>query len=142
MTREELFQLHRDTCSFCLGVMKDKNRDYTGDKGVFDNFKASNILSIHPVKGILLRCLDKFKRIETHVDKGSLVVEGEGVLDSIDDVINYMILCKGMIIEEQDTKVEVGVPSGHSRGIGNEQNTKVEVEIPSGHRRGIDNRYG
>lgn len=104
MTKEELFELHKATCEACLEVMKKKNHDYTSGGSVFSNFKDSSILGIPPVLGIMLRCIDKFKRIQTFTTKGGLVVEGEGVLDAVDDVINYMILAKGLIIEEQRSK--------------------------------------
>lgn len=100
MSKDELFALHSSTTAACLEVMKKKNHDYTSGGYVFANFKDSSILGISPVMGILLRCIDKFKRIQTHCTKGKLVVEGEGVLDAVDDVINYMILAKGMLIEE------------------------------------------
>jgi hypothetical protein len=104
MTKDELFKLHEDTAKYTLEVMKKKNHDYTSGGSVFANFKDSSILGIHPVLGIMLRCIDKFKRIQTFCIKGGLAVEGEGVLDAIDDVINYMILAKGMIVEDQRRK--------------------------------------
>jgi hypothetical protein len=92
MSKDELFELHRNTCDGCLAVMKRKNHDYTSGGSVFSNFKDSAILGVPPVKGILLR--------------GKLMVEGEGVLDAIDDVINYMILAKGLLIEESRNGTE------------------------------------
>ena len=104
MSKDELFALHSSTSAACLEVMKKKNHDYTSGGSVFANFKDSSILGISPVMGILLRCIDKFKRIQTFESKGTLAVEGEGVLDAVDDVINYMILVKGIIIERQKNK--------------------------------------
>lgn len=101
MSLTELLKLHKDTTDACREVMRKKNHDYTCAGGVFDNFKASTVLGVHPVIGILMRTMDKFKRIQTFVTKGTLAVEGEGVLDAIDDSINYMMLIKGIIIEEQ-----------------------------------------
>lgn len=103
-SKQELFDLHKKTCVACLEVMKKKNHDYTSDGGPFANFKDSSIMGVHPVKGILIRSIDKFKRIQTFIEKGGLAVEGEGVMDAFDDVINYMILSKGIILEEQRTK--------------------------------------
>ena len=100
-TKEELFELHKTTTAACLEVMMKKNHDYTSGGSVFANFKDSAILGIPPVMGIMLRCIDKFKRIQTFVTMGGLAVEGEGVCDAVDDVINYMILAKGMILEDQ-----------------------------------------
>jgi len=104
MSVDELLALHKDTCENCLEVMKKKNHDYTSGGSVFANFKDSAILGVHPIIGILIRCIDKFKRIQTHTTKGALLVEGEGVLDAFDDVINYMILAKGIIMEEQNQR--------------------------------------
>lgn len=104
MSRDELLKLHEDTCNNTREVMKKKNQDYTAGGGVFANFTSSTSLGVHPVIGILLRSQDKFMRIKSFVDTGKLAVEGEGVCDAIDDVINYMILAKGMILEEQKRK--------------------------------------
>jgi hypothetical protein len=104
MSKEELFELHKQTAKTCLEVMIKKNHDYTSGGSVFANFKDSAILGVHPVLGILIRCIDKFKRVQTYATKGGLLVEGEGVLDAIDDTINYLILAKGIIIEEQASK--------------------------------------
>lgn len=105
MSLEELLKIHEETCEAGRQTMKKKNHDYTnGSTGIFDNFKASEVFSIHPVLGILMRTTDKFKRIETFVNKGTLAVEGEGVLDAIEDSINYLILIKGIILEEQKRK--------------------------------------
>lgn len=107
MSVEELLDLHKSTTDACREVMKKKNHDYTSGGSVFANFKDSAILGIPPVLGVLLRCIDKFKRMQTFCTKGGLLVEGEGVLDACDDVINYMILAKGMLIEDQKNKVVV-----------------------------------
>jgi len=110
---DDLLALHDQTCSNARAVMKAKNHDYTcGSVGVFDNFKASTMVGVNPVQGVLVRCLDKFKRVQTYLTINKLAVEGEGVLDAIDDVINYMILCKGLIIEEQRMKaIEPELPN-------------------------------
>lgn len=104
MSRDELLALHVKTCEQTREVMKKKNQDYTAGGGVFANFTSSTGLGVHPVIGILLRSQDKFMRIKSFVTTGKLAVEGEGVFDAIDDVINYMILAKGMIVEEQTRK--------------------------------------
>jgi hypothetical protein len=101
MSQEDLIELHRSTTAKCLEVMMKKNNDYTSGGSVFANFNGSTFLEVPPVIGILLRSMDKFKRIQTFVTTGGLAVEGEGVLDAIDDVVNYMILAKGIIIEQQ-----------------------------------------
>lgn len=108
MTREDLLQLHKDTCSKAFGIMEAKNHDYTGGSpDPFANFRATEMLGIPAELGILARCLDKFQRIKSFVVKGELKVKGESVDDAIEDVINYMVLLKG-VIKERQTEPIVG----------------------------------
>lgn len=103
MTRDELFKLHEETTAKCLGIMRQKNQDYSGGTGdPFTNFLAGEILGISGELGILLRSLDKFQRIRAFVETGSLAVKSESVDDAIEDVINYMILLKGLIKHKQE----------------------------------------
>lgn len=97
MTREELFQLHLDTTAKCLAIMKKKNADYSGGGGPFENFIAGEVIGVDAELGILMRSLDKFQRIRSFVHNGELQVKEESVDDAIEDVINYMILLKGLI---------------------------------------------
>lgn len=100
MKAEELFKLHKETCAKALIIMKQKNHDYTsGSHDPFANFRESLFLGIEPEIGLLLRVMDKFKRIKTFVREGKLKVKDESVEDAIDDTINYMILLKGLVME-------------------------------------------
>jgi len=101
MTRPEVIELGDKLLNSCLDIMKAKNNDYASNEDPFANFKGSSFLGVEPEIGILLRSMDKFKRIETYVKDGKLLVEGEGVDDAIKDVINYMILLYGLILEKQ-----------------------------------------
>lgn len=53
-----------------------------------------------------MRIMDKFMRIRTFVQVGTLLVKGESVDDAIEDSINYLILAKGMVIERQQKQLE------------------------------------
>lgn len=100
MTREEIIRLHEATCNRLREQMKAKNADYSGgDDDPFANFRASEILGVHPIIGILMRSLDKFMRIKSFVRTGTLAVKNEPVDDAFGDVINYMILGLGMVME-------------------------------------------
>lgn len=104
MTSKELLQLHDDTCNACKAIMKQKNSDYTGGKGatdVFANFNASKMLDIHPVQGLLLRVIDKIQRIRSFTNDKELSVPNETVEDACDDIVNYAILAKAMLMEER-----------------------------------------
>ena len=84
--------------------MEKKNSDYTGGKGATDpfaNFRCSTVLDIPPVHGIMLRVMDKIKRIHSFVNDKELQVPDESVDDACDDIVNYAILAKAMLKEER-----------------------------------------
>ena len=84
--------------------MEKKNSDYTGGRGATDpfaNFNASKILNIHPVQGLLLRVIDKIQRIRSFTNDKELSVSNETVEDACDDIVNYAILAKAMLMEER-----------------------------------------
>ena len=101
MKIDELLKLHEATAKYTKDVMERKNHDYTvGSKDPFANFRSAEVVGVHPVVGILIRCGDKFQRLRTFVECGELLVKGESCLDAVNDVINYMILAKGMLMEQ------------------------------------------
>jgi hypothetical protein len=84
--------------------MLKKNNDYTGGKtatDIFANFNSSKILNIHPVQGLLLRVIDKVQRIRSFTNDKELSVPNETVEDACDDIVNYAILAKAMLMEER-----------------------------------------
>ena len=104
MTAKELLQLHDETCKTCRVIMEKKNSDYTGGRGATDpfaNFNASKILNIHPVQGLLLRVIDKIQRIRSFTNDKELSVPNETVEDACDDIVNYAILAKAMLMEQR-----------------------------------------
>lgn len=108
MTTTELLTLHDKVCGEAKAIMSAKNHDYTAGSGdPFANFRASSALGVPPVQGILLRVMDKLKRIQCFAERGELRVAGEGVNDAFRDVINYMVLCRGLCEEAAPEQVAV-----------------------------------
>lgn len=99
LSKDSLPSLYRNFLEQILATLEAKNHDYTGSDDPFANFRASETYGVDARKGILLRAQDKFMRINTHIDKGRLMVEGESVEDAIADVIGYMLLLYGMEVE-------------------------------------------
>lgn len=99
---EELLSIHEETSQKCLEVMRRKNSDYTGGDSVddpFANFNMSSAFGIDPVMGVLLRIGDKMRRIQSFASDGALRVSGETVNDACEDIVNYAILIKAMLVE-------------------------------------------
>jgi len=104
MTLDQLLKLHDQTCENCRDIMKRKSLDYTGGKKASDpfaNFRTSELVGVNPVKGIMLRVLDKIQRINSFTNDGELQVEGETVDDACEDIVNYAILAKAMLKEQR-----------------------------------------
>jgi hypothetical protein len=105
MNLQELLKLHEDTTDKCRKIMEAKNNDYTGGMASddpFANFRCSTILEVHPVVGIMMRVMDKIQRIKTFTNDGQLSVSDETVDDACEDIINYAILAKAMLIQERE----------------------------------------
>jgi hypothetical protein len=105
MTINELITLHRKTTDKCMDIMLKKNSDYTGGSKATDalsNFKVASLLGCHPVLGLLLRMQDKIQRVRSFIADGTLRVTGETVEDACDDMVNYSILCKALLVEETE----------------------------------------
>ena len=102
LTIESLLGIHQAISEECRDIMRVKNHDYTsGSKDPFANFRMSETIGIPAELAILIRSMDKFQRIRTFVEKGTLRVENEGVDDAIMDVINYMVILYGMVTEKR-----------------------------------------
>ena len=110
MTITQLLELHDETCNKCKEIMGKKNSDYTGGgkaTDIFANFKASKVLDIHPVKGILMGMMDKIQRIQSFTNDRKLQVANESVDDACEDIINYAILAKAMLTEERELRAKL-----------------------------------
>lgn len=96
MTIEELVKLHEETCGIARATMIKKSHDYTnGSADPFANFRISAVVGVDPRLALLVRVMDKIKRLETFINKGELKVN-ESFDDAIQDIINYMILLQGL----------------------------------------------
>ena len=75
-----------------------KSADYGTSEDVYANYRRTAKLGIPPSKGILIRMADKWSRIETWANGGTL--KNEGVVDSLLDLASYALGAVVMIEEE------------------------------------------
>lgn len=102
MDREQLLEFHKKMTEQARDLMVRKNTDYAGHKlsemSVFGNLEMVERMGIvNTETGILLRMLDKFARLKTFVQDGSLLVKDESVTDTLIDLINYSVLMAAKI---------------------------------------------
>ena len=95
MNRDELIEYHERICEEARELMRVKNHVYAGKNtsSPWMNFERSEIMGLCKTEqAFMVRILDKVSRLITFIDAGELAVKGEGVHDSIVDIINYMVL--------------------------------------------------
>ena len=112
MNREELIKHHVNLCEEARQLMRVKNHDYAGKDAEtpWMNFQRSEIMGLCKTEqAFMVRILDKISRLITYTTSGELMVKGEGVKDSIVDIINYMVLFSAFI---EDGNVEEDDPDG------------------------------
>lgn len=95
MTSEHLFNMHKELCKNALDLMKQKNHDYAGNKGIepFANFTRVEAMGITTTeKAMLVRMLDKMSRLSSFMESKEFKVQDEKLEDTILDMINYSVL--------------------------------------------------
>ena len=69
-----------------------KNHDYATAENPYKNLEKVLSIGIEPWRGIVIRLMDKFSRLEEYCVKGEFAVKGEGLVDTFKDIANYSIL--------------------------------------------------
>lgn len=102
MTKAEYEAMVDITFEDIVSTLRQKNADYTGSSDdPFANFRLSTLEGVDPERGLLIRVQDKMQRIRSFLDQGRSFVEGETFEDAIHDIIGYMVLLKGILLEKQ-----------------------------------------
>ena len=108
MTKEEYFKFHVACMDKMIEITRKKNHDYTGaSDDPFANFRLVEHAGIAKTEvGFLTRMSDKMSRINSFVQKGTLLVEDESVQDTLMDLANYCVLMAGYIKSQKDEHVK------------------------------------
>jgi len=104
MTIEQVITMLEETTNGLKDTLRRKSSDYTGGEGSqdpFANFKATEVLDVDPVIGVMIRIMDKIQRVRSFANDGELKVSNESVYDAFDDMIGYTILAKAMTKEKR-----------------------------------------
>jgi hypothetical protein len=103
MTKQEYIEFFEAQTKKMLEITKAKNADYTGSgDDPFANFTRVEVLGICSTEqGFLTRMFDKFSRITSFVQKGTLQVKNESVEDTLLDLSIYSLLMLGFIVSKR-----------------------------------------
>lgn len=86
----------------CIEMLHSKSHDYAEGGDAFINFKtAAHIAGISPEQTLLTLLGMKLSRLTQLVAKGKQA-KHESVEDTMLDVINYVVLLRGMIREQEN----------------------------------------
>lgn len=92
----------------CLEELKKlhdaKNHDYATDGNPYENLEAVKEIGIEPWRGVVVRLMDKFKRVKNFCDKGELKVKDETIEDTFKDIAIYSTLALILFRKEQEDK--------------------------------------
>lgn len=89
-----------------LRLMLKKNADYADITDPFANFKVCEIIGVNYKRGILVRALDKIKRIGNLLGRQAKVKD-ETIEDTLLDAMNYMNILLTALQFEKD---KISVP--------------------------------
>ena len=84
-----------------------KNHDYATQENPYKNLEKVLSIGIEPWRGIVIRLMDKFSRLEEYCVKGELAIKSEGIEDTFKDIANYSILAMILFRKDQDKQQEL-----------------------------------
>jgi hypothetical protein len=97
LTLENLLDIH-DVLSYeSRKLMYAKNSDYNANDDPLGNLRACECIGVAGERGVLIRMLDKIKRLDTIASGKELKVGDEKLKDTILDIINYSVLFYAMV---------------------------------------------
>lgn len=105
MTNKDFYQLMRDTFTECETVARVKGEDYTkGSMDALANFKEGGAsIDIQPMEVCWIFMNKHYQAITNYVKTGGLS-QSEPIDTRIVDMINYLLLLQGLIIEDRVLK--------------------------------------
>ena len=96
-----------------------KNHDYASEENPYKNLEGVERIGIPAWKGIVIRLMDKFERVEQYCTNGELAIKSEGMEDTFKDIAVYSTLAMILFRKDQEkqqelTEIERGKGSGSS----------------------------
>ena len=99
-----------------------KNHDYATEENPYKNLEGVARIGIEPWRGIVIRLMDKFERVEQYCTNGELAIKSEGIEDTFKDIAVYSTLAMILFRKDQDkhqelTEIERGKGSDECRRL-------------------------
>ena len=81
-----------------------KNHDYATAENPYKNLEGVGRIGIEARRGIVIRLMDKFERVEQYCTNGELEIKSEGMEDTFKDIAVYSTLA--MILFRKSEKLK------------------------------------
>jgi len=79
-----------------------KNHDYATAENPYKNLEGVERIGIEAWRGIVIRLMDKFERVEQYCTNGELAIKSEGMEDTFKDIAVYSTLAMILFRKGQD----------------------------------------
>jgi len=94
-----------------------KNHDYATAENPYKNLEKVLSIGIEPWRGIVIRLMDKFSRLEEYCVKGEFSIKSEGLEDTLKDISVYSLLAMILFRKEQKQAESYDVDRDNGLGI-------------------------
>ena len=81
-----------------------KNHDYATAENPYKNLEGVSRIGIEPWRGIVIRLMDKFERVEQYCTNGELAIKSEGIEDTFKDIAVYSTLAMILFRKSENLK--------------------------------------
>jgi hypothetical protein len=122
MNKTNFYLYQKKLFEACHKIAIKKGNDYARGDDPFANFRTAEAIGVKPIKGILIRIMDKIQRLNNYGVVGKL--DNESAEDAVMDIINYASLIGGLICEKEGKELPTNATlRGYSDGEGSEGNS-------------------
>ena len=107
-----------------------KNHDYATAENPYKNLEKCESLGIEAWRGIVIRLMDKFERVQQYCVNNELAIKGEGMEDTFKDIAVYSTLAMILFRKDQEKQQEL-TELERGKGLGSSFFTPVDDKLQS-----------
>ena len=105
-----------------------KNHDYATAENPYQNLEGVERLGIEAWRGIVIRLMDKFERVQQYCVNGELAIKSEGLEDTFKDIAVYSTLAMILFRKDQEKQQEL-TELERGKGLGTSFFTPVDDKL-------------
>ena len=106
-----------------------KNHDYATAENPYKNLEGVSRIGIEPWRGIVIRLMDKFERVEQYCTNGELAIKSEGLEDTFKDIAVYSTLAMILFRKQQDDATQELTEIDRGKDADNDEDKFCAKEI-------------